>query len=255
MVIGWAVVLIAAAVYAARNGQPTVREQTTVVQALPTLDRAIAAVATTAGPTAVATVTGYERTVSRCEAGNRTGVEYERSLSVYTIPGQEAQVVDRIAAALPRSYRATVRHSGSTHALRADAGFFVRLTGALVRQGELRFTAETGCRVPGGEIPGPVDEAGAPPAPATAATEALARLDGAQPARRTYRLECPAGGVKWFVEFAATVPAETLSIASPPGAQILLSGPDRLAFLDGEVGVVVTAFGGRSIVSATTPCG
>ena len=99
----WAVFLVAAGTWSARNGEPTVREQTTIVEALPTVDRAVAAVvAAAAGPRAVVGVGGYDRTESACDAGNRTGERYHRVATVYVTPGTEGDLVDRVAGAAHR---------------------------------------------------------------------------------------------------------------------------------------------------------
>src|SRR5262249_55110807 len=65
--VTWAVVLAAMAVYAARRGEPTVRAQTSIAQALPTVDRAIADVATAGfAASAVVEISGYREVDTPC---------------------------------------------------------------------------------------------------------------------------------------------------------------------------------------------
>jgi hypothetical protein len=250
-VAAWALVLLAAGVYAARRGEPTVREQTTIVQALPTLDRAIAAVVrTAAGPRIVVSIRGYERTQARCAAGNRDGERYQRVSLVYTLPGQEPALLDRIAAGLPGSYRARVRHAGSVHALRADAGLFVQLTGGVDGPGQLRFTADTGCRVRGGSVPGAGADAGTPPA----ASAALDRVGSTEAKRRTDELVCPEGGRARTVTVTAARPSKPLGDAVPPGVAPLLARADLVAYVDEGLGVSLRLDADDLLVTATTAC-
>jgi len=253
----WAIALVVAGVYAARKGRPTVREQTTIAQALPVLDRAIAAVvAAAAGPQAVVAIEGYEQLRDRCRAGNRDGVRYSRSTRVYTPVGQEGALVDRIARALPRSWKAAAGGPRDARRLRADAGFFVRLGGGQVGSGELRFSADSGCRVgdrAAAEVERDVDDV--PLAPGAATTEALERLGLTEEGRRTERFECPSGGALWSVTLLADKPARPLPEAVAPGVTAVLSGTEVVAYDTADVGVAVRLRGEQVLASATTKCG
>jgi hypothetical protein len=250
-VAAWAVVLLAAAGYAVGHGQPTVREQTTIVAALPTLDRAIAAVVrAAAGPQAVVSIHGYQRTQARCTAGNRDGERYQRVAHVYTVPGQEGPTVDRVAAALPRSYEAGVRHAAGVHALRADAGFFVQLVGGTDGPGQLRFTADTGCRVRGGSVPTGAADSGTPPA----ASGALARLGSSEANRRTDEVACDEGGRVRTVTVTAARPARPLPDAAPPGSPPVLARDDLVAYVEAGVGVALRLTGDDLVVTVTGSC-
>jgi hypothetical protein len=256
--VAWALVLIASAIYATSHGEPTAREQTTIVEALPTVDGAVAAVAQTAAGTgtgaggpapAVVAIGGYERTESRCRAGNRSGERYQRAVQVYTLPGQESALVDRVAAALPRSYRPSVRHAGTIHALRADAGFYVRLTGGTSGPpGELRFIADTGCRLRGGTVPAP----GAAPTVPPVAAAALGRLGGTPAGARTDDVGC--AGRLQTVSVTMARPATPLSAAVPPGVAPLIAREDLVAYYDAAAGVAVRLRADDVIVTVTSAC-
>jgi hypothetical protein len=258
----WAVLLVAAAVYGAHVGRPTVREQTTIVAAIPTVDRALATVVgAVTGSQAVVSVSGYERTQAGCDAGNRDGERYERSVQVYVAPGQEAGLLDRVAAALPTSYNATVRHAAGVHGLRADAGYFVVLSGAVSRPGEVRFVADTGCRALGGSVPVAAEQGG-PAATQTSATATLTRLRAVRSRQQVNELACPSGGRLATVAVIgaapsspeAAKPTSALAGAVPTGVTALISGDDLLAYVDQGVGVSVTVKGADVTVTATAGC-
>jgi hypothetical protein len=228
----WAVLLVAAGAWSARHGEPTVREQTTIVEALPTVDRAVAAVVTAAaGPRVVVGVGGYERTESACTAGNRTGERYQRLATVYVTPGTEGDVIDRVAAALPRDWEASVRHTDGLHALRADAGFYVRLTGALTEPGELRFTADTGCRRRGGTVPQP-PAAGSPPN----TSDVLARLGVTGGGTASFAVRCGSRMDLSAITVSAPRPSGPLAGALPGGVEPIVKREDLLVFATGGVG-------------------
>src|SRR4051794_11678052 len=82
--LGWAVLLAGLAVYAVRRGEPTVRAETSVAEALPTVDRAIAEVATAAATAgAVVQIGGYEKGSPCSITAVRDGARYERSVSLF----------------------------------------------------------------------------------------------------------------------------------------------------------------------------
>jgi hypothetical protein len=231
----WAVFLVAAGAWSARNGEPTVREQTTIVEALPTVDRALAVVVTAAtGPRAVVGVGGYEQTDPACEAGNRTGERYQRVATVYVVPGTEGDLIDRVGVGLPGDWEPSVRHRDGLHSLRADAGFYVRLTGSMIGTGEVRFTADTGCRILGGTVPR-APAAASPPD--TAGLLARLGVEGGPPV--SFAVRCASRSDLSVISVSAPRPAGPLGGALPAGAEPIVKRDDLLVFATGGVGYAV----------------
>ncbi|MDT4989644.1 MAG: hypothetical protein QOI74_3738, partial [Micromonosporaceae bacterium] len=156
----WAIVLIVLAGHAVRHGRPTVRAQTTIAAALPTVDRAVAEVAdVAAGAGAVAEVGGYREVDRSCTITlARDGARYERAVVLYVPAGREPALLDRFKAGLPPRYRPELDRSGDDK-LTADAGNFVAVRGSIVGAGQVRVAADTGCR----PVSGPVAEASVEP--------------------------------------------------------------------------------------------
>jgi hypothetical protein len=248
--VAWAVVLVVAGTLAARHGKPTVREQTTIVEALPTLDRAIAAVVqAAAGPRVVVSLGGYERTSEDCKAGNRTGERYERAATVYTVPGEESALLDRIGAGLPGSYRPVLRHAKAAHSLRADAGFYVRLAGGLDAPGELRFTADTGCRMRGGTVPA-ARAATAPPA----TTDVLDRLGVSGGRATSFAVLCASGRELDAITVTAPRPGGPLAAVLPDGVAPIIARADLVVYERAGLGVAARLRAEDLQVSAATGC-
>jgi hypothetical protein len=248
--VAWAVVLVLAGVHAARHGKPTVREQTTIVEALPTLDRAVAAVVqAAAGPRVVVSVGGYERTQDACEAGNRTGERYQRAVTLYTVPGEEPALVDRIGAGLPRSYKPTVRHARMAHTVRADAGFYVRVAGGVDAPGEVRFTADTGCRVRGGTVP--AARAGTTP---PGATDVLSRLGVSGGQLTSFAVLCASGRELDAITVTAQRPAAPLAAALPSGVDPIIARPDLVVYAQQGLGITARLRAEDLQVTAATGC-
>lgn len=251
----WAAGVLGVAIWGADHGKPTAREQTTIAQALPVVDTAIADAVTAAGAAdTVPAITGYTRLDTACRVtGARSGSRYERAALIYTAPGTEPAVLDRIAAALPAGYRARVRHTGPVHTLTADAGEFVAVRGTVSAPGVVRIAADTGCR--------PQDRPVAEGEPASATAnrapvEAVFATLGATPGDwRVHRLSCRGGGTLWTVE-------ATGGPNSSPGAltAVLRQAPavvarsDLYAYRSGPVGVAVRTVDGALDVTATTGC-
>jgi hypothetical protein len=129
-----------------------VREQRTIAQAAPVVDRAAGEIVAAAFADADATV---EVSGRRLTAGCRLtsawdGAELERVVTARTDPATAPAVLDRIADRLPAAYRVAVRHAevGEVHRLRADAGDFVAVTGGVTSPGVISLTVGTGCRPP-----------------------------------------------------------------------------------------------------------
>jgi hypothetical protein len=262
-VTAWALLLVAAAAYGARVGKPTVREQTTIAGALPAVNRALTAVVgAAAGPETVLSISGYDRITARCDAGNRKGERYQRSVQVYVAPGREGDLVDRVAAALPPSYKPAVRHSPSGPGLRADAGYYVSLTGGMSRAGELRFTADTGCRVVGGSVPAAAEDGG-PQRTRESADGPLAKLGAVRERQQVNELACLSGGTVATVSLRAPVPAAhhemvklapALAAVLPTGVTALISRDDLVVYVAQGVGVSVAVTDETITVTATSGC-
>ena len=251
----WAVLLVVVAVYAARHGAPTVRGQSSVAEALPTLDRAIADVAVAASPAApVPEISGYQEVSRSCSiTAVRSGARYERTIHLYVPEGQEPALLDRIRAGLPDRYAAetTLNHRELT----ADAGNFVVRRGA-VGPGEVTLNADTGCR----PLTRPVTEK-QPPSPAASRAPAetvLATLRVSGVTWRTHRVDCPRGGSVWTVEAdgpAGSAPASLVDALRAAAPAAVVARPALYAYWSGPVGVVVRTHDGIVTVTATTGCG
>jgi len=172
--------------------------------------------------------------------------------TVYTVPGEEPALLDRIGAALPRSYKPTVRHSKALHGLRADAGFYVRLVGGLDAPGELRFTADSGCRVRGGTVP-QARPAATPPA----TTDVLGRLGvGADQATRStsFAVLCASGKELDAITVTAPRPSGPLAAALPAGVAPIIARGDLVVYEQGTLGVTARLRAEDLQVTAATGC-
>src|ERR1700738_2530414 len=99
-VLVWLVVLVGGIGWAVSRGGPTAREQTTVADALPVVDRAVAQIvdAAAGGRHAVAAVSGCKR-VGGCRVTVlRPGERYQRTVTVVVTPGTEKALIDRVGA-------------------------------------------------------------------------------------------------------------------------------------------------------------
>jgi hypothetical protein len=252
----WILVLVVAGFFAARRGDPTARDQTTVVQARPHVDEAVGRVAEAAladGQSVVA-VTGFEK-VGDCDVSVfRGGERYRRGLTAVVTPGTESAFLERIGAALPSSYQVSVR-TGEAPRLVADAGFWVTLSGTVVGPGEVRFYADTGdCRVAGDGLStvDPPFAAGLGPISSTMDRLGLKANDITQAA-----VPCPSGGTLRTV--SAVAPAFTGALDARldglPSAQPVVAAPKVYAYRSGGTGVAVRERDEAVLVTATTPCG
>ncbi|MEA2207310.1 MAG: hypothetical protein QOE77_4086 [Blastocatellia bacterium] len=276
--VTWAIVLVVLAGQAVRHGRPTVRAQTTIADALPTVDRAIADVADVgAGAGAVAEIGGYRQVDPSCSITLvRDGVRYERGVTLYVPAGREPALLDRINAGLPRGYRSELDRSGD-YKLTADAGDFVAVRGSIVGAGQVRVVVETGCRPLSGPVaeesvlpedsvlPGASVVPGASASPATGrqtasqtvVREVLAILGVPRASWRIHRVACPTGGS-----------VSTLAADGPPGSApsslrdrlagsaptAVLARADRYVYRSGPVGVVARTDDTAVTVTATTGC-
>jgi hypothetical protein len=251
--VAWGLVVAGLAYYSVRHGKPTVRDQTTIAQALPTVDAALADLSAALDPAAsVPVLGGYSEIGKSCSlTAVRDGARYERMLVVYVAPGTEPAALQRVARGLPARYGAALSHN----ILQADAGNYVAIHGGVDNPGEVRFTADTGCR----PIHGTVHETepssvAASRAPVQAVLDTL-HLSAAR--WHTHRVDCPTGGSLWTVEAAsaaATAPA-SLAAALNVGSAALIDTPNLVAFRTGPAGVAARASNGTVTVTSTTSCG
>src|SRR4051812_18173402 len=104
----WGLVVLGLGYWSLRHGRPTAREQTTIGQALPTVDAALGDLAGALDPaTAVPVLTGYVQVGQSCSVTvAREGARYERILYVYTKPGSEPALLKHVREALPERYKA-----------------------------------------------------------------------------------------------------------------------------------------------------
>jgi hypothetical protein len=147
----WGLVLATTGIWYSLHGRHTARDQTTIAQAQPTVDQAIAAVVRAAGASAVPAVFGFDK-VSDCKVTPiRSGAKYQRVLWLYVPVDAEPALLDRVAAGLPAGYHAKAAHSpgNALHTLTADAGNYVAVNGSVPGPGLVSVKAETGCRTLG----------------------------------------------------------------------------------------------------------
>jgi len=272
LAVVWGLVLAGGAAWAVGHGRPTAREQTTTAQARPTVDQAIAVLASAAAgdDQSVLSISGYEP-MGDCRVTTfRRGARFERSLTVLVPEGQEQALLDRVGAALPATYRARVYEGGAPR-LVADPGNYVKVTGRPQSPGEVRFVADTGCRpdapaAAASDQPDGTngDTSGAGGVAAERAQALLAVLGlraGAQ--THVHRVTCTGGGSVTTVEALAPVagPGRPLDEAlreviqrDAADASVVLSRADLVYFRAAGLSVVVHTFAGEVVVTSTTAC-
>ncbi|WDZ85548.1 hypothetical protein [Micromonospora cathayae] len=253
----WALVLAALTWLSVRDDGPTVREQRTLAEAGPVVDRAIGDLAVAAGDDALVAL--LPATVERgCRVTPfADGATLERALTVRVAGAEPRTVLDRIADALPARYAAGVVLSREGARLRADAGDFVTVRGRQTENGALLLTADTGCRPLGsGSAPTPVTGADAEAGAADAALRALGRPAAGEP--DLVAAPCPGGGVLRTARATAgpgTNPPSPAAVLAPLAAgPALVDTPEWYAYRAGPVGVQVDLTADPPTVTATTTC-
>ena len=114
----WIAALVIGGGWYALHGKPSVREQTTIGNARPVVDRAIVDVVAAAGGGPVVAVSGFDR-IKTCKITPvRSGAEFRRVVDLYTSPGTESAILHMIASGLPARYHARAGSSGKPHARR-----------------------------------------------------------------------------------------------------------------------------------------
>jgi hypothetical protein len=260
VVVAWALVLVGAAYLSSRRDPPTVREQRPIEQAAPVVWGAAGRLAAAAGgPGAVVEMTPSRLTRGCRLTTAREGATLELGLRIYTATADAPALLDRIAQTLPGSYRAQVRHGKDETAptFRADAGEFVGVRGGVSEPGLVTLTVATGCRPLSAGWAGAVALLGTP---ADAMAErVLAALGAEQADWGRIDVPCPGRGAVRTARLTSrpgTAPgplrAALHEIAA--GATIVADTPERLAYRQGEFGVVVEARDDVVTVAATTDC-
>lgn len=258
--MAWALVLGGLAYLSVRNDPPTVRDQRSIGEARPLVDRAVGELAVAAGSDAVLSISGYEVTGGCRITPFRSGETLERDVTIYTGQTDGPALLDRIADRLPRSYEARVRHGREHDTLRANAGEFVSVRGGVTAPGVLVVTVGTGCRPPaplGVREPEPSDE------DRRIADRMLAALGGTLDDVTVAEAPCPAGGTVRTLAATGTragsakplrevlVPLVGTAQAGPP----LVDTAERFAYRSDDAMVAVDVDDdGQLDATLTTPC-
>ena len=246
----WGLIVAGLGYYSIRHGKPTAREQTTIAEALPTVDAALGDLAATLdAATSVPVLTGYIEVGRSCSVTvAREGTRWERILYAYTKEGTEAALLKHVRDTLPERYKPFLTKT----VLSADAGNFVAVRGGVTAPGQVRFTADTGCRPQNAKVreaePSPSDGGRAP---VQAVLDTL-KLTG--PSWQTHRIDCPIGGALWTVEADLPNAPKSLVGALKPDQGAVLGRADVVAYRAGAAGVVVRAHDGALTVTSTTGC-
>ncbi|MFC6015269.1 hypothetical protein ACFP2T_03545 [Plantactinospora solaniradicis] len=255
---GWIVVLLVATYVSVRHDDPTVREQRSIEQAGPVVDRALGDLVAAAGPDVVVEL-AERRLRTGCEITLfRSGAAIDAAITIRAPEAEAPEVLDRIASRLPATYQAGVRHrsDGAADALRADAGEFVAVEGELVEPGVVSLTVQTGCRPTSGESddrmtppPSSTDEDPVRVLTALGATD----LDPVD----LIAVDCPGQGTVRTARSAgrgtSTGPPGAV-LPRPVGTVVVTDTPEVYAYRAGAVSVVVESGDGRIRVATTTGC-
>jgi hypothetical protein len=252
---GWGLVLAAGIGWALVHRTPTAREQTTVADAQPVVERATAQVATAASVDghAVVAITGFDR-VGECDVTVvRSGERYQRVVDASVAPGTEQALMERVAARLPAAYGATV-HAGQAPRLTGDAGLWVRLTGSIEGPGRVRFVVDTGACRPLGNVATLEAHVG-DRSPVQAVLDRL----GVTPSRwDAFQAACPGGGSISTVEAVGTEGSRSApldgTLREIANGDVVVATPDLYAYRVGTTGVAVRTDPTGVAVTATTGC-
>ncbi|EEP71951.1 hypothetical protein MCAG_02278 [Micromonospora sp. ATCC 39149] len=248
--VAWAVLLGVLTWVSVRDDGPTVREQRSLAQAGPVVDRAVGELVAAAGDRPVAL------TPARTGAGCRVtplldGATLERGVEILDPAADPRAVLTEVADRLPAGWRAGVRVTGDGPRLRANAGEFVLVEGRPAGDGRIRLIVRTGCRPVGDGYRAPVAQAGPEAGALAAALRALAAPAGSTP--ELLAAPCPGGDrqartARVTLDPAPATPAAALAPAA--GGAVLFDTPEGYAYRSG--GVTVALSGGD--LTATTPC-
>jgi hypothetical protein len=215
----------AAAVFAWQHIRPRLAS---VATATSTLDGAIATVVTAVGDSAAVAITGLVPAQDCEQTMLAKGSRYTRTADLYTDPGSESAVTDRIAAGLPVSDHA--QRAGLS--LIADLGGGINLQIITIGPGWLTATAETDCRATAAKAQ-TVNMSAELSQPAT---QLLSRLGTSAALVRADAVTCGAGRI--ITVDAASRPTATDNLPKrlagllPPDARTFRSSVNRLAWRD-----------------------
>ncbi|MEV0429970.1 hypothetical protein [Micromonospora sp. NPDC050495] len=253
--VAWAVLLAGLTWWSVRRDPPTVKEQRTLDQAGPVVDRAIGRLMVAIGGDGVPALLP-----DRIERGCRVtpladGAELTRGVEVAIAGDDVPDLLARVAGRLPADWRAGVRVAADGPVLRADAGEFVAVEGRPAGPGRVRLTAATGCRPVGAGYQPPTATGGPESAEVT---RALSGWGGAAGPVRLLAAPCPGGGT------ARTARAETagapagVPLADPfrdrtGDGPVLRDSADEYARLSSPA-VLAERAGDRVRVAVTTSC-
>ncbi|WP_433344899.1 hypothetical protein [Micromonospora sp. CA-111912] len=250
--VAWAVLLGVLTWVSVRDDGPTVREQRTLAQAGPVVDRAVGElVAAAAGDRAVALVP--DRIEQGCTVTPLLdGATLARAVEVVAPGADPRAVLTEIADRLPAAWRAGVRVTGDGPRLRADAGEFVLVEGRPAGDGRVRLSVRTGCRPVGDGYRASAAQGG----PETAALAAALRALGtpAAPAPVLVAAPCPGGGgpARTARVTLDPAPAEPARALAPVAADtVLFDATEGYAYRQGPVTVALAG----TELTASTGCG
>jgi hypothetical protein len=210
----------------------------TVSVVTPVLDRGIANVVTAVGDSAAVTVTGLVPARS-CGGGSIFTV----TANLYTNPGTEGAVIDRIAAAIPAgdAPRRSAAFGGGAPSLYASLGDGVQLQVIQLDHGWISATATSGCRSAARPAAAPL----APAAATVALGSTLHALGSAPTAFHADAVTCASGQI-----VTTSTASEPLDLADlpvrlaklpPPSATVYASPSDRISWRQGSVSTVISA--------------
>jgi hypothetical protein len=249
--VAWTVLLGVLTWVSVRDDPPTVREQRTLGQAGPVVDRAVGELVAAAGDRVV--VLEPERIERGCRVTPLLdGATLERAVAVLDPDADPRMVLGELADRLPASWRAGVRLTGDGPRLRADAGEFVLVEGRPASDGRLRLTVRTGCR-PIGDGYRPAAARGGPEADALATALRALGQSPDPAAQQQVTAPCPEGdGVARTARATLDpVPAEPARALAPvAGGTVLIKTPEVYAYRQGGVTVALAG----SDLTATTGC-
>ncbi|MEH0820316.1 MULTISPECIES: hypothetical protein [unclassified Micromonospora] len=246
----WAVLLAALTWWSVRHDPPTVREQRSLAEAGPVVDRAVGRLVAATGDGA------WALAAPRLDRGCRItpmddGATLARDLDVVVAEGGERALLEAVAGRLPADWRAGVHLGSDGPRLRADAGEFVAVQGRVVTPGRVRLTADSGCRPDDVEygtlLPG---YAGEP-----ALDDALRALGRPAGTPEQVVAPCPGGGVartRWAT--AGPAPASLAGLKPLAAGGAVVDTPEVYAYRRGAVVVLADATGEQVRVSASTGC-
>ncbi|MFI6784234.1 hypothetical protein [Micromonospora sp. NPDC050276] len=253
--VAWAVLLAVLTWTSVRDDPPTVREQRSLDQAGPVVDRAVGELARAIGAAGLLEL-GPPRIATGCRVTPLAdGARLRREVGVLAAAGDEQAVLAGIAKRLPASWRAGVGTGVGGPELRADAGEFVAVEGRPTVDGRVRLIVDTGCRPVGaGYAPAPPAAAGPETAALTAARRALDRPSDAAP--ELVSAPCPGGGLARTARSTDDSGPVTSTAALAPlaGDAPLLDQPPVYAYRAGGVTVLAEIGPDATRLAATVGC-